>query len=199
MKTRATRDEQREDTRKRLYDAALEAFRRDGAANARIDDIVEKVGVARGTFYFHFPSRDDVLRDLLAEAQRDLAARLDALPKKVSVDRVLSTTATAMAERWQNDPKLLADVASVAIRVPAGGLSAMARDYPALDSLGRRLREAADRGELAAELPPELLASFFLTNLFAASVVWTASPGFPLEQMLLPVVRFFKRAVSPAP
>ncbi len=36
------RDKQREETRRRLYHAALEIFCRDGVANCRIEDIVDE-------------------------------------------------------------------------------------------------------------------------------------------------------------
>src|SRR5205085_7825923 len=55
------RDLQREETRHKLYEAALEVFRRDGVAAARIDDITRAVGTSRGTFYFHFPTKEHVL------------------------------------------------------------------------------------------------------------------------------------------
>src|ERR1700747_1676263 len=58
------RDKQREDTRNRLFEAALAEFRRVGFANAQIDDIVRAAGVARGTFYFHFPTKEHVLVEL---------------------------------------------------------------------------------------------------------------------------------------
>jgi len=55
------RERQRLETRGRLYEAALAEFRRVGFANAQIEAIVERAGVARGTFYFHFPTTEHVL------------------------------------------------------------------------------------------------------------------------------------------
>ena len=57
------RERQRAETRERLFQAALDEFRREGVAGARIERIASAVGVVRGTFYFHFPTKDHVLHE----------------------------------------------------------------------------------------------------------------------------------------
>ena len=55
------RDAQRQQTRQRVYAAALTEFKRTGMAAADVGDIAAAAGVARGTFYFHFPTKEHVL------------------------------------------------------------------------------------------------------------------------------------------
>jgi TetR/AcrR family transcriptional repressor of uid operon len=66
------RDAQRQQTRQRVYAAALAEFKRTGMAAADVGDIATAAGVARGTFYFHFPTKEHVL----AELERHEEARL---------------------------------------------------------------------------------------------------------------------------
>jgi TetR/AcrR family transcriptional repressor of uid operon len=66
------RDAQRRQTRQRVYAAALVEFKRTGMAAADVGDIAAAAGVARGTFYFHFPTKEHVL----AELERHEEARL---------------------------------------------------------------------------------------------------------------------------
>jgi TetR/AcrR family transcriptional regulator, repressor for uid operon len=66
------RDAQRQQTRQRVYAAALAEFKRTGMAAADVGDIAATAGVARGTFYFHFPTKEHVL----AELERHEEARL---------------------------------------------------------------------------------------------------------------------------
>ena len=61
MTTVSQRDRQREETRRRIYLAALDVFRRTGVAPAHIDDIAGAAGVSRASFYFHFPTKEHVL------------------------------------------------------------------------------------------------------------------------------------------
>lgn len=47
--------------RAELVEAAATAFAERGVANTAVSDIVERAGVAQGTFYLYFESKDDVL------------------------------------------------------------------------------------------------------------------------------------------
>jgi AcrR family transcriptional regulator len=67
--TRATlkpsaREAKRLETRQRLLGAAIAEFRRAGIADADVGAIVSAAGVAHGTFYFHFPTKEHVLIEL---------------------------------------------------------------------------------------------------------------------------------------
>ena len=84
------RDRQREETRRRLYVAALQVFRRDGVGNCRIDDIAKIAEVSRAAFYFHFPTKDDVLIELLRESEKPISEAIAALKNDTPVDKVLA-------------------------------------------------------------------------------------------------------------
>lgn len=47
--------------RKELLDAALELFYEQGYDATSINDIIKKVGVTKGSFYYHFKSKEEVL------------------------------------------------------------------------------------------------------------------------------------------
>ena len=59
------RDEQRALTRRRLKEAALEVIARDGYPSATIDQIAATAGASRATFYLHFKSKADLIRELV--------------------------------------------------------------------------------------------------------------------------------------
>jgi AcrR family transcriptional regulator len=61
-----------EATRQRLMDAAEELFGRSGFHATSVTDITRQAGVAQGTFYLYFESKDEVFRVLV----RDLSHRL---------------------------------------------------------------------------------------------------------------------------
>ena len=70
------RDAQRQQTRQRVYAAALAEFKRTGMAAADVGDIAAAAGVARGTFYFHFPTKEHVLAELERHEEARLVAQL---------------------------------------------------------------------------------------------------------------------------
>jgi AcrR family transcriptional regulator len=57
-------------------EAALTEFRRHGFDRASVARIAEQAGVSRPTFYFHFPAKEDLLRELQAGLQASLAERI---------------------------------------------------------------------------------------------------------------------------
>ncbi len=61
---RVTKD--RDVRRQEILEAAMVLFMAQGAEGTSVTDIVKRVGVAQGTFYYHFPSKDTLL-DALAE------------------------------------------------------------------------------------------------------------------------------------
>ena len=56
--------------RRRVLDAALEIFARDGYGDAAVDDIARASTTSKGGVYFHFPSKQALFLCLLDEAAR---------------------------------------------------------------------------------------------------------------------------------
>jgi len=65
MRKKSTRAEKAEQTRSSLYAAAATVVGRDGYENASISKITALAGVANGTFYNYFESRQDLFDKLL--------------------------------------------------------------------------------------------------------------------------------------
>lgn len=61
-------------TRASLVTAAKHVFERDGYLEARISDISKGAGVAHGTFYTYFTSKEEVFREVITQVQADLLA-----------------------------------------------------------------------------------------------------------------------------
>jgi len=71
-----SRARQRAETRERIFETALREFRDVGFAAAQIDRIAKHAGIARGTFYFHFPTKDDVMLELARRVNAGLHAEV---------------------------------------------------------------------------------------------------------------------------
>ncbi len=191
------RDKQREETRKKLYHAALEIFCRDGVANCRIEDIALKAEVSRAAFYFHFPSKDDVLLELLREAEHPVVEALDALSPDASLAQVFEVVIKETSEFWgaQDRSKVLVDVFSVSMRrttILADREAGVVRA-----AVSRRFETAAVRHELSPMIPAEVLADFYLLNVFAAMASWGVQPIMPLLDMLSGVTHLFMNGAKP--
>jgi len=91
--------------RERILVTAHELFYRDGIRATGIDRIIAESGVAKLTFYRHFPSKDDLVRSFLAyRHERWMAWFVDALGRNgAKPGDGLAPLAAAMAE-WFADP-----------------------------------------------------------------------------------------------
>lgn len=50
-----------QETKKKLYDSAIELFKLNGYYNVTVTDITRKAGTAKGSFYTHFKSKDQII------------------------------------------------------------------------------------------------------------------------------------------
>jgi TetR/AcrR family transcriptional regulator, fatty acid metabolism regulator protein len=69
----------REDKRRRIIDAAVEVFADKGFFGSRVSEIAEAAGVADGTIYLYFKSKDDILISLFKEKMTEINQRFSAL------------------------------------------------------------------------------------------------------------------------
>lgn len=159
------REARRLETRARLFDAALAEISRRGVAAADVSAIVANVGVARGTFYFHFPTKEHVLIEVerleetriiseLGDATGDLASVLSQLVHHVL--RAESRLGEAVFRdmlglHFSSTRPVEEEFAQHPVGQFLVGVISRAQDA-----------EQVDSGVDAAEL-----ATFFLTGLFA--------------------------------
>src|SRR5436305_5690062 len=72
----SAREAKRLQTRERLMGAAIAEFKRAGMAEADVGAIVTAAGVAHGTFFFHFPTKEHVLLELEQREELRIAKQL---------------------------------------------------------------------------------------------------------------------------
>lgn len=192
----STREAQRIETHQRIYEHALRVFRRDGVAACRIDDIASAAGVSRGTFYFHFPTKEHVLLERMRETEAILCEAIERLPDDAPIGQVLSTLTAGLAAIWEPDPDLLPDVTSAALRYTATTMSDQ-EATPLRSMLSARFRCGVERGEVVTHLPPQLMSDLFLGHMLAALLAWYGSRELPLSTMLDAVTLLFWKGAEP--
>ncbi|GAJ25621.1 hypothetical protein JCM15457_496 [Liquorilactobacillus sucicola DSM 21376 = JCM 15457] len=61
------RDQQKIQTRKNLFQAAIELFNYKGVQKTKVTDIAKEANVSTGTFYIHFKSKEDIISAIYYE------------------------------------------------------------------------------------------------------------------------------------
>lgn len=75
-----------EERRKEILDAADELFGQKGFDGTSTNDILEKVGIARGTLYYHFKSKEDIMDALIQRYN----VRILGAAKEIAADKSIS-------------------------------------------------------------------------------------------------------------
>lgn len=63
MERKPTRKEKAADTKRKIFETAVRLIKENGYNNITISEICRAAGVAKGSFYVHYNSKDDIIRD----------------------------------------------------------------------------------------------------------------------------------------
>jgi TetR/AcrR family transcriptional regulator, repressor for uid operon len=169
------REVQRRETRQRVYTAAVAEFRRVGMAAADVSVIAKEAGVARGTFYFHFPAKEHVLAELERDEEARLAAQLEKfLARPHHLAGALTEVVRLMAQMERRVGKVLFRELLALHFSPnrpevLPGTEQWA-DYPMMALVVRAIGLARERGETYPEADALRTAQFFMLGLYAVLI-----------------------------
>lgn len=167
-----SRDAQRLETRQRVFNAAVAEFRRDGAANADIGAIVRAAGVARGTFYFHFPTKEHVIAELERGEDTRISAELERFfAKPHDLAAALNEVVRAVTAMEQRLGDLLFRELLAQHFSPTRPPDDHWEKYQTIRLIVVELEQARDRGQLFDEVEPVASAVFFLLGLYGVLAV----------------------------
>jgi AcrR family transcriptional regulator len=162
------RETQRLATRARVFDAALAEIGRSGLAGADVAAIATAAGVVRGTFYFHFPSKEHLLAELERAEEAKIVAKLSietTEPGDLIAMLSLLIRQVLAAER-RLGPVIFRDMLGLhfsATRPVEDELT----EHPLAQYLIDVFASAQAAGQICRDAEPGELGVIFLTGLFA--------------------------------
>ena len=167
------RAQQRAETRERLFQCALAEFREAGVNNAQIDRIAKAAGVVRGTFYFHFATKDHVLFELQRRVEHLVLERVEKLLPGASLIEILERTVDAILEATTlaGGGEVLREMMALYSRHPSSyddaqdDLTAQG-EVNLSDALADRIAATQARGETREDISADQISRLFLTSTF---------------------------------
>lgn len=164
-------------TRERLLGAAIAEFTRSGLAAADVGSIVSAAGVAHGTFFFHFPTKEHVLLELEHREEKRIAVRMAKdFGAEVDLETMLREAVdliTGLERRL--GPALFKDFLTLHFsqtRPPATD----GDEHPVVVELSNGLKRAQASGKVAPDVDPFNSAVFFLLGLYALLITTHSWP-----------------------
>ena len=175
--TLSAREAQRLETRARLFDAAVAEIGRSGLAGADVSTIAAAAGVARGTFYFHFPTKEHVVVEVERAQEAKIVARLGTRQRELTdLLSVLSLLVReVLAAERRLGPVFFRDMLGLhfsSTRPVEDELS----EHPLAEFVIAAIAGAQGAGRVARDADAGELGVFFLTGLFGLLATDRSAP-----------------------
>jgi AcrR family transcriptional regulator len=160
----------------RLFTAAVDLFGERGYAGATIDDIVERAGIAKGTVYYHFRSKSELVSALLDDGLRRLAAsfrsEIEGAQGGDAALRALVHAELSYIEHYQTFAKLVMSEMWHADRDWRDSLRTLREEY--VEVFAGVLRRGIAEGAFRADLDVQTTASTIFGMIATAALDWLA-------------------------
>ena len=92
-----------EERKNEILDAAEKLFGAKGFDHTSTNDILNEIGIARGTLYYHFKSKEDILDAMIERITRQLIAKATDIVQKKEIPVLQRLTMTIMALNVNNE------------------------------------------------------------------------------------------------
>jgi AcrR family transcriptional regulator len=179
----SSRDARRLRTRERILGAAIVEFKRAGMSGADVHAIVAAAGVAHGTFFFHFPSKEHVLLELESREEARMAAEFGRfLDERHDLATALTEVVYLVAGLERTLGLLLFKELLALHFSPTRPNKDEWVDHPIIVLLVQEIERARGDGEVHPEVDAFYSAAFFLLGIYG---VLTTMSNFDTRETML--------------
>jgi len=182
-----------------IIDAAIRVFARTGYYNSRVSDIAREAGIASGTIYLYFPTKDEILVTLFREkmAQWVALVRREIATERGAEAKIRKLVALHFAV-LEGDHDL-AEVVQVELRQGQKFFrGASAHEVSAyFDLIGSVLQEGIAAGQIRSDLPVKIATKMLFGAMDQMAASWVLGKrGYRLTETAEAVASIFLRGVS---
>ncbi|WP_163900383.1 TetR/AcrR family transcriptional regulator [Mycolicibacterium pulveris] len=169
-------------TRVRILDAAAHVLSVKGFAGTRLTDVAEYAQLQAPAIYYYFPSREDLIEEVMysgiSDMRRRLEQKLDELPPDATaMDRIMAAVDSHLRHELE-----LSDYTTASIRnsgqIPEHLGARQKREEAVYGRIWQRLfADAIADGELRADVDPRITRLLVIGALNWAAEWWDPSRG----------------------
>ncbi len=162
------------DKRARILNSAVRVFAENGFYATRVSDVAKAAGVADGTIYLYFDSKEELLVSLFEDRVEKLLAFMnDELPKHPDAKEKLRAVIMLQLGLLEGE-RDLAEVITVILRQS----TKLMKEYAAprfaayLDAIARIVADGQKVGEFRSDVSPHLVARATFGALDGIALTW---------------------------
>jgi AcrR family transcriptional regulator len=178
------------ETRARIREVARKRFFSDGYSALTMDDLAAELGMSKKTLYVYFPSKDDLLREILQEFVAGVRTLADTLFNDASLSFTvkLHRFSEAMTHRLQIHQYIFRDLQRAAPHIFQLVEELRHKNIPYV--FGQMIRQGQKAGMVQPDVDPELAIEFWRPALQSLMHPDT------LERLHLQPAEMFKKATK---
>lgn len=187
------------DKPQQIIDAAVRVFARNGFYNSRVSDIAREAGIASGTIYLYFKTKDEILVTLFREK---MAAFVSALRSEIAREKEPEAKIRRLVrlhfEVLEASPDM-AEVVQVELRQGQKFFrGASAHEVSAyFELIGSILHEGVAGGVFRRDLPVKIATKMLFGAMDQITTSWVLGKrGYRLADAAEPVANIFLKGVT---
>ena len=188
------------EVRARILEAAREIFERESIHETPVEEICERADVARRTFFNHFPSKQELVRELAGYALEGLLGEIESARKEgrttgERLARFFEGVADQVDEAGPMHRELLTELVNAVHASPAKSDHAR-KLHDAFEGI---VRDGLAAGEVTRRHDAETLTEMILGAYYVLMFSFANLDDFPIRRQAGSAARFLADALAPHP
>jgi AcrR family transcriptional regulator len=193
--TQSRRERKRLEIRDRILQTAVSLFEEKGYEAATVTEIARHADIAYGTFFNHFPSKLDLLRELSDLAVRDFFQGLEDASKRPGTfeDHLIvlfEDAAAKTVEAGQQTRELMGAMMTLAFPASAG-----TDDRRVRLAFRRFLQNGLEAGDVRTDVDLDTLNEVVVGAWYSMFLSWVHFEDYPLRERASSAARFLASTI----
>jgi len=194
------RERRKQEVRRRILEASVSLFEARGIEQTRVLEICALADVAHKTFFNHFQSKRELLREIARQGLEDLLLNIEDARKQPgsTADRI-QFFFEGIADNANGAGPMRRELVSEIVRAAhdCGNEPEQARKL--YDAFGGIVRDGLDAGDLTDRHSAETLTEMLMGAYYVLLFNWANLPDYPLHARSLETARFLTDAMAIPP
>lgn len=174
---KSRREQRNQATRDQILRAAADLFSRQGYQNTSLDDLVERANLARGTLYYHFPAKEDIV---LALGQKSTRQIVEAFEERLAAGEPAVALLGDVLESFARTAVAQPEVSRVYILTGLARIEDLTADLerPSFSRLLVRLIAAGqEQGDVRSDIPAQVLGTLLAMQAITGVLLGLSFPA----------------------
>jgi len=186
--------------RMRIAEVASELFSERGFHATKVAEICEQADIAHKTFFNHFPSKQDVLREIAHQGVASLLEDLEEARKaEVGTREQLSLFFETVAESVAGGGPMNRELVTELVHVLNAGDAKTEQAELLIDAFGAIVADGIAAGDVTRRHDADTLTEMILGAYYVLIFNFSSLEGFPIRKQAQSIARFLGDALAPRP